>query len=462
MSKLKSRKGKVVFTSVVTSAALAPILVNQASVEDKEQSSINEFELLFPSSKVEAHPYRQSMALVPPVIQQTNRTDKQIKTSSEISLSLVPRQTTLRSKELSREDQEKFNQDRDLNHTSLESPWPKDTLLSVGDQGEKVKTIQKNLSDSGYYVTSIDGVFGEKTKDAVKHYQRDHGLKIDGIVGEETAKHILGIKKKINYSAIDGRQKLNPVFVPGQQEHIPTVYTMSENTSQTEEAEERNYYQHGDKGEEIESLQKQLQKAGYYNGSIDGHFGSETQQAIRMLQREHGLSVDGLAGNEVKEFLSSNNLKKIKEERAAQEKENTSSEKNESKEKDESNSSESKSSSSVESVISSAKQLIGSPYVWGGTSPSGFDCSGFLVYVYENNGISLPRTVSDIWDASTSVSSPQRGDFVFFQTYTNGPSHAGIYLGDGDFIHTGTSSGVTVSNLSEDYWQSRYLGAKRY
>lgn len=115
----------------------------------------------------------------------------------------------------------------------------------------------------------------------------------------------------------------------------------------------------------------------------------------------------------------------------------------------------------VESLISEGKKYMGVPYVWGGTSPSGFDCSGFLHYVYLQNGVSIPRTVETIWAAGKSVSAPSRGDMVFFTTYKAGPSHAGIYLGDGKFLHSSSSTGVTISDMNNSYWSPRYLGAKR-
>ena len=118
------------------------------------------------------------------------------------------------------------------------------------------------------------------------------------------------------------------------------------------------------------------------------------------------------------------------------------------------------STSQVNRLIAESKKYLGVPYVWAGSSPSGFDCSGFLNYVYNKAGISIPRTVSSIWDATKSVSSPRVGDLVFYETYKTGPSHAGIYLGNGKFIHAGSSRGVEISDMNNSYWKARYLGAK--
>lgn len=118
------------------------------------------------------------------------------------------------------------------------------------------------------------------------------------------------------------------------------------------------------------------------------------------------------------------------------------------------------SASKQSSLITEAKKYIGVPYLWGGNTPSGFDCSGYLKYVYANIGITIPRTVATIWDATKAVSTPRVGDLVFFETYKAGPSHAGIYLGDNKFIHAGSSRGVEISDMTNSYWNPRYLGAK--
>ncbi|AHF07230.1 hydrolase [Desulfitobacterium metallireducens DSM 15288] len=117
------------------------------------------------------------------------------------------------------------------------------------------------------------------------------------------------------------------------------------------------------------------------------------------------------------------------------------------------------------SLINHAMSLIGTPYVWGGTTQSGFDCSGFTQYVYRGSGISIPRTSYAQFASGTSVSrnnlSP--GDLVFFNTDGPGASHVGIYIGGGSFVHAANPRrGVTTNSLNESYYASHYLGARRY
>ena len=114
------------------------------------------------------------------------------------------------------------------------------------------------------------------------------------------------------------------------------------------------------------------------------------------------------------------------------------------------------------SLVKNALSLVGVRYVFGGTSRSGFDCSGYTQYVFKGSGISLPRTAAGQFSVGSSVNKAQlqSGDLVFFSTYASGASHVGIYIGGGSFVHA-SNSGVRTTSLSDSYYASRYLGARR-
>lgn len=102
-------------------------------------------------------------------------------------------------------------------------------------------------------------------------------------------------------------------------------------------------------------------------------------------------------------------------------------------------------------------------YVWGGTTPSGFDCSGYTQYVFAQQGISLPRVSRDQYARGTSVSfeNLKTGDLVFFSLDGDQViDHVGIFVGDGQFINASSSKGVTIYPMSS-YWKSHYIGATR-
>jgi cell wall-associated NlpC family hydrolase len=111
-----------------------------------------------------------------------------------------------------------------------------------------------------------------------------------------------------------------------------------------------------------------------------------------------------------------------------------------------------------------ARALIGTPYRSGGATPSGFDCSGLVYYVFGQAGVNIPRTVRDLFNESVSVERDAlaAGDLVFFRTNGHRISHVGIANGNGSFIHAPTSRGVVrVEQLSSKYWSGRFAGARR-
>lgn len=190
----------------------------------------------------------------------------------------------------------------------------------------------------------------------------------------------------------------------------------------------------GDQGSDVAEIQGQLASLGY-DVAADGDFGPATAEAVKSFQASQGLDSDGLVGPSTYSALLGKSMPEV-----------------------------SRGSNYVSRrVISESMNYLGVPYVFGGTSPSGFDCSGYVRFVFAQAGISLPRTADAQYEVGYAVSTGelQPGDLVFFSTYEAGPSHVGIYLGDGNFINASSSRGVSVASIYGGYWGSCYIGARR-
>lgn len=112
-------------------------------------------------------------------------------------------------------------------------------------------------------------------------------------------------------------------------------------------------------------------------------------------------------------------------------------------------------------VVDQAMKLVGIPYVFGGTTTKGFDCSGFIQYAYKKSGKNISRTTLSQFAQTKKVSTPKPGDLVFFQnTYRKGISHVGIYVGNNKFVHAGGKKSQ-VTSLDNSYWKSKFHSFKR-
>ncbi len=194
-------------------------------------------------------------------------------------------------------------------------------------------------------------------------------------------------------------------------------------------------YEAGDQGEDVAAIQAQLNNLGFNVGTADGDFGNLTVNAVKAFQKSRGLESDGVIGAETYRALMGRDIPASRD----------------------------SSTATVRRIIQTALHYRGVPYVFGGTSPGGFDCSGFTRYVFAQSGIYLPRMADEQFEVGRHVSYNrlQPGDLVFFSTYDSGASHSGIYIGDGRFISATSSSGVRVDSLDSSYWGPRYIGARR-
>lgn len=194
-------------------------------------------------------------------------------------------------------------------------------------------------------------------------------------------------------------------------------------------------FQLGDTGREVIEIQQALASRGY-DVVVDGDYGPATKAAVADFQKDNNLEVDGEVGSHSYQALFH---------RAMPEHERKSY------------------LADGNGIIDIAQQFLGVPYVWGGSSPNGFDCSGFVQYVYAQRGIQLPRTADIQATAGRPVSKAelQPGDLVFFAGDYVNISHVGIYVGNGQMIHASSSHGIAYDDLSRDYRVTHYAGACR-
>lgn len=186
--------------------------------------------------------------------------------------------------------------------------------------------------------------------------------------------------------------------------------------------------------DEVRKVQIELLRRGYYITEVDSIFGPETEAAVRLFQKQNGLQADGIVDMRTYWTLFARNksVDATYDRRAMV-------------------------------IMDAAISMVGVPYVFGGESRQGIDCSAFVQKAYRAADIDIPRTADLQFAYGKRISWKQvkPGDLLFYSTYEPGPSHVGIYIGNGQFIQAGSSTGVTISNAFTGYWAERYFGACR-
>ena len=197
---------------------------------------------------------------------------------------------------------------------------------------------------------------------------------------------------------------------------------------------EKSVYQVGDRGWKVKQAQQYLQKLGFDPGEADGRFTKATRKALRKFQKKYKLKETGNLDNATYEELKWQTEAKEYGGNVASTK-----------------------------ILKTAAQYKGVPYVFGGTTPRGFDCSGYVQYVFAKHGIRLTRTADTqaLEGKFVSKKNLKPGDLVFFTTYEPGASHVGIYAGNNLFWNATSSRGIMLSNLTDSYWGPRYYTARR-
>lgn len=297
--------------------------------------------------------------------------------------------------------------------------------IKYGAEGDAVERLQTRLKELGYFDGTVGGNFGTITRAAVMAFQAAANLTADGIVGSGTWAALYASNAPAAPSST-----LKP----------------------------------GDKNDAVKAMQTRLIQLGYMTGSADGDFGDNTRAAVQAFQTAANLTADGIAGPQTLSALYASSAPTAGATAAPANPGVTTAPSNPSsgiKDTD---------FETGEKIVALAKQYLGCKYVYARENPPYFDCSGLTQYVYKQFGYNLKRTAylqgyDDTWPKIKAISDLQVGDLIYFNTNETDADlsdHAGIYIGDGNFIHASSSAGkVVISSLNSGYYREHFSWGRR-
>ncbi|MBQ6078632.1 MAG: peptidoglycan-binding protein [Clostridia bacterium] len=320
----------------------------------------------------------------------------------------------------------------------------------IGDKSDEIKTYQEQLFEKGYLTYLPDGIYGKQTQNAVRRFQEENGLVVDGCLGKSTIELLKSGKGE--------------------------TFTFTVGTE----------------GADVQRIQERLAHYGYLKSSqVTGYYGDKTKAAVKTFQSRNKLESDGDVGTETMEVLLSNDAKKAENYATPKPTSKTTPKPSGKTTPKPSGKTTPKPSSSsgdsgdtgggtsghtitygkgVETFIQIAESKLGCKYVRGAKGPSKFDCSGFVYWCLNQAGVKQSYMTSIAWRSCTkymrikNMRDIKRGDVLIFKGKSMKTGHVGIYLGNGKMIDASSSKGkvrITDTILSSNYWKEHFLMAYR-
>ena len=351
-----------------------------------------------------------------------------------------------------------------------------DGSLRLGDKGPAVKELQQLLKNHGCYdFEEITGFFGATTEAGVRKFQTQNGLTVDGVAGADTMKKLkekttkplnpdslcLGMKndeveeiqKRLKELGLYTEPEITGYYGPITEKAVKAFQEASGMTAdgivgkKTKAALNTEFKSTtiipGKKGQDVEKLQTRLKTLGYYNGPVTGLYGQMTKAAVAYYQKLNNLTQDGICGSTTYKSLFAKNAKTEKDASRAKPAATPKPTPKYTAVPGQSVAGQEKG----EAIVAYVKKFLGKPYVYGASGPNSFDCTGLTCYVYKHFGVTLPRSAKNQGHTEygvkiTSRSKLMPGDLVFFKKNGAYCHHAGLYVGNGQFIHAPNTGDV--------------------